>query len=101
MPRNPQNVGEDWQCWPEDPPGWMWSLEWEWLCWKLSPKTSTEWFNHKPHWQILGKAQKSSDFSLNFTISDLNHPWAAGLNFPLLKGRAGTVWDQFGRFQHP
>lgn len=98
MLRNPQNMREDWQCWHEDPPVWMWSLEWEWPSWKLSPKTSTEWFNPNSQWHIPGNAQKSSDMSLNFRISDF---WAAGLNFPLFNGKAGAVWDQFGRFQHP
>lgn len=78
MLRNPQDMGEDRQCWHEDPPVWMWRLEWEWPRWKLPPKTSTEWFHPKSHWKIPGNAPKSSDLSLTSRISDLNHPWCAG-----------------------
>lgn len=75
---------------------------WNGNCWAgNSPKTSTEWFNPNSQLADHREAQKSSDLSLNFRISDLKRPWGAGLNFPLFKGRTGTVWDQFGEFQHP
>lgn len=85
--RNPWIMGEDWQCWHEDPPLWMWRLEREWPCWKLSPKTSTEWFNPKSHWQVPGKAQKK--FRSESKLYNLRFKSSLGcrIKFPTVPGK--------------